>query len=151
MPQVERTQQEGYEDMDKDNQMKPNTSEKKPKLTKRMKLFIPIWLLARNVQEACKLASIAPVTFYDWKKNNETFREALLKAENEVLADAMSDLRLCVTEAVRVMKETLSHRDAALALRAANIIAEHARLSDIPEIKELQRQMALIESGQDKQ
>ena len=121
-------------------QSKPNTFKR---LSKRQRQFIPIWIQARSVAEACRKSGLNPVTFYEWRKT-EAFRQALEAAQNESVAEAIAALKLMVSAAVAVMGKRLKSRGEGL--QAARLIYDNC-IKAIETI-ELERRISALETAQ---
>jgi len=125
----------------------PNKTEKNL-LSKKQRLFIPIFLRCKNVKTAVELAGIDRSTWWRWNQE-PAFKAALEDERNRLIADAMDTLSLNLGGAHDRIVELMASRDDSCALRAAVALAE-IRLKAVSMTEIQDRLAALEQSVQDK-
>jgi AcrR family transcriptional regulator len=82
----------------------------------------PHLLAAPSIEEACRRAKINKTTVYEWLKN-DTFRQALKTARDELIERALDGLKASIGRAVETLVELLESQSGPIKIRAAeNII-----------------------------
>jgi AcrR family transcriptional regulator len=91
-------------------------------LTSKQWRVIPHLLAAPSIEEACRRAKINKTTVYEWLKN-DTFRQALKTARDELIERALDGLKASIGRAVETLVELLESQSGPIKIRAAeNII-----------------------------
>jgi hypothetical protein len=93
-------------------------------LTRKQAEAIPHLIGSRSYEEGRKLAKVGARTLYRWLKI-PAFQNALEKARNRFIEEALERLKGAVTQAVAVLVETMSGTDAPLRVRSAALILEY--------------------------
>jgi AcrR family transcriptional regulator len=111
-------------------------------LTNRQRRVIPHLLEAPSTEEACRRARINKTTVYEWLKN-ETFREALKRARDEVIERALDSLKANVSKATETLVKLLDSKSEPIRARAAEDIIEFAQKA--LEHEELEKRIEALE------
>ena len=78
------------------------TDRDKQELTPKQKSSLPFFAGTKNVDEACKEAGISRNRYYEWLKE-PGFREELNRLRDEVVADAVGQLKTSTTKAATTL------------------------------------------------
>jgi len=111
-------------------------------LTRKQAEAIPHLIGSRSYEEGRKLAKVGARTLYRWLKI-PAFQNALEKARNRFIDEALERLKGAVTQAVSVLSETMTGTDATLRVRAAGMILDH--FWKAKELQELETRLKRIE------
>lgn len=106
------------------------------KLTARQRRAIPLVLAAKNIEEGCRAATITPVTWYAWLKN-EGFK-AVVEAQREaVVSEALDRLKSAVKGAVEGMTALMGAEEKNIRLRACERVLEYfLKAKELEDIEE---------------
>jgi len=106
------------------------------KLTARQRRAIPLVLAAKNIEEGCRAATITPVTWYAWLKN-EGFK-AVVEAQREaVVSEALDRLKSAVKGAVEGMTSLMGAEEKNIRLRACERVLEYfLKAKELEDIEE---------------
>jgi len=116
--------------------MSDSTSNHADLLNDRQKRALPYLAVAPNVQSACRQATIRTDTYYRWLKNPH-FVAALKKQQNELVTDAMDNLRVNIGRAVSTLVNLLDSENDYLKRSVSNdIIAHYLKYRELSEIEE---------------
>lgn len=113
-------------------------------LTKRQVRAIPLILEARSITEGVDKAGISKTTFYIWMKE-PVFRAEFIRQRQEVVDNALHELKLAASEAVTVLRELLKAEGEGVRLRTAQTIIENV-LKSI-EIENIESRISELEKN----
>ena len=88
------------------------------KLTARQRRAIPLVLAAKSIEEGCRAATITPVTWYAWLKN-EGFKGVVEAQREAVVSEALNRLKAAVKGAVEGMTVLMGAEEKNIRLRAS--------------------------------
>lgn len=112
-------------------------------LSKRQEQALPIFASNLTIEEACERAGISRNTFYEWLKEPQ-FKSELDRLRNEIVNEAVNQLKITSTKAARTLADLLERDDSPTVQRAAaNDVLGH--VMKFMELKELEDRLADIE------
>ncbi|MDP8202759.1 MAG: hypothetical protein P9M11_11565 [Candidatus Tenebribacter burtonii] len=92
-------------------------------LTKRQLDSIPVILSSKSIADGLKEAKIGKTTYYAWLKLTE-YKEELNRIKKEIVHQALNDLKISTTEAVKVLTNLLNSDNENIQLRTATKILD---------------------------
>lgn len=105
---------------------------------------LPILASTPNCDEACKKACISRNCYYEWLKH-PSFKEKLNKLRNELVQDAVTQLKVSALKAASTLIKLTDRDDSPGVQRAAaNDILNH--VIKFQELKELEERVAILEN-----
>ncbi len=112
-------------------------------LTPRQVAAIPFFAACSSVEAACKESGISKDTYYKWLKG-PLFKSELDNARNQIVDDAISQLKINTTKAAMTLAALLDRDDSPAVQRAAaNDILNH--VGRFKELQELQERIEKLE------
>ena len=104
---------------------------------------LPIFASITNCNEACKQAGISRDCFYEWLKQ-PSFKEALNKLRNDLVQDAVTQLKVNAIKAASTLIKLTDREDCPSVQRAAaNDILNH--VIKFQELQELENRISILE------
>jgi polyhydroxyalkanoate synthesis regulator phasin len=112
-------------------------------LSDKQKMALPIFASTPTVDEACKQLELSRNTFYEWLKKPE-FKQELNRLRNELVEDAVSQLKLNASKAAKTLVDLTCREDHPGVQRAAaNDILNH--LLKYKEMHEMEERVTALE------
>ena len=118
--------------------------ENQDQLTSRQITTLPYFAASASVEAACEAADISRETYYKWLKN-PVFKSELDRLRNEIVNDAVNQLKVTTVKAATTLSLLLDRDDNPSVQRAAaNDILNH--VGRFKELQELQERIEKLES-----
>ena len=114
------------------------------RLTARQRRAIPLVLAARSIEDGCRAAKIAPVTWYAWLKN-EGFKAVVDEQREAVISEALDRLKAAVNEAVEGLTGLMSAEEKSIRLRACERVLDY--FLKTKEIEEIEQRLTELEKA----
>lgn len=120
------------------------SDENQDQLTPRQITAIPCFAASSSIEAACETADISRETYYKWLKN-PAFKSELGRLRNEIVNDAVNQLKATTVKAATTLSLLLDRDDNPSVQRAAaNDILNH--VGKFKELQELQERIEKLES-----
>ncbi len=94
------------------------TEQNGTELTKKQLDSLPVILSSKSLAEGLKKANVSKTTYYAWLKLPE-YKKELNRIKKEIVEQALNELKISTTEAVKVLKDLLSSENEHIQLRTA--------------------------------
>lgn len=118
--------------------------ENQNQLTPRQIKALPCFAANASIEASCKEADISRETYYQWLKN-PAFKSELDRLRNEIVNDAVNQLKATTVKAATTLSSLLDRDDNPSVQRAAaNDILNH--VGRFKELQELQERIEKLES-----
>ncbi len=128
----------------KRQQKMTESDENQNQLTSRQIAALPCFVASASVEASCEAADISRETYYKWLKN-PVFKSELDRLRNEVVNDAVNQLKATTVKAATTLSLLLDRDDNPSVQRAAaNDILNH--VGRFKELQELQERIEKLES-----
>jgi len=115
------------------------------RLTGRQTKALPHFAASLSIEGACKAANISKETFYNWIKE-PLFKAELERLRNEIVDDAVNQLKISTTKAAETLVSLLDREDRpAIQRAAANDILSH--VMKFMELKEIEVRLQTLEAA----
>lgn len=112
-------------------------------LTPRQILALPFFSANPSIEASCEAAGISKNTYYEWLKN-PVFKSELDRIRNEIVNDAVNQLKATTIKAATTLSSLLDRDDNPSVQRAAaNDILNH--VGRFKELQELQERIEKLE------
>lgn len=119
-------------------------SNENPQLTPKQITALPCFAANATIDAACKEAGISKNAYYKWLKN-PAFKSELDRLRNEMVNDAVNQLKAATVKAATTLSSLLDRDDNPSVQRAAaNDILNH--VGKFKELQELQERIEKLES-----
>jgi len=120
------------------------SDENQNQLTPRQIKAVPYFAASSSIEAACKEADISRETYYKWLRN-PLFKSELDRLRNEIMDDAVNQLKATTVKAATTLSLLLDRDDNPSVQRAAaNDILNH--VGRFKELQELQERIEKLES-----
>lgn len=120
------------------------SDENQAQLTPRQITALPCFATNTSIESSCEAADISRETYYKWLKN-PLFKSELDRLRNEIVSDAVNQLKATTTKAAMTLSLLLERDDNPSVQRAAaNDILNH--VGKFKELEELQERIEKLES-----
>lgn len=118
--------------------------ENQDQLTPRQMAALPYFVANASVEASCKEVDISRETYYKWLKN-PVFKAELDRLRNEIVNDAINQLKATTVKAATTISLLLDRDDSPAVQRAAaNDVLNH--VGRFKELQELQERIEKLES-----
>lgn len=112
-------------------------------LSSRQFMALPFFLTSSSIEAACRDANISKDTYYEWMKQ-DIFKAKLERMRNEIVSDAINQLKNNTTKAASTLTALLDKGDSpAIQRAAANDILNH--VMKFMELKEIEERLINLE------
>ena len=119
------------------------SDENQDQLTHRQITALPYFAANASVEASCEEADISRETYYKWLKN-PVFKSELDRLRNEIVNDAVNQLKATTVKAAKTLSSLLDRDDNPSVQRAAaNDILNH--VGRFKELQELQERIEKLE------
>lgn len=94
-------------------------------ISNRQEKLISLLLTEKTIDEACKKANVAAVSYWRWMQN-ENFLKHYRKARRGILENTVAKLQSVTHQAIETLERNLTCENPAAEIRAAQIILEQS-------------------------